>query len=215
MTPTEIAEQLALTGLCVCPNFLDVEGLRSTFEDFNRVHAAAQFHRAGVGRPRKLSGSRLDVMNSIRRDETFWLNPSNCTTAQKVLLERCDDLKVALNRTLYLGLSEFEGHYAAYPEGGFYQRHLDSFADPTRSAHDHSRMVSIVLYLNSGWKPTDGGQLRIYKSDEPVDGSDARIDVDPVGGTLVCFMSRDSEHEVLPSHTVRRSFAGWFSRKES
>jgi SM-20-related protein len=47
------------------------------------------------------------------------------------------------------------------------------------------------------------GELRIY------DG-DAHTDVDPIGGTMACFLSRVSEHEVMESHTERFSLAGWF-----
>lgn len=51
----------------------------------------------------------------------------------------------------------------------------------------------------------DGGRLRVY-------GGGSHVDVDPGGGTLVCFLSEEKEHEVLPSHAPRISFAGWFKR---
>ena len=65
-----------------------------------------------------------------------------------------------------------------------------------------------MLYLNRDWKPEDGGRLRIY-------GETSHTDIDPVGGTLVCFMSRESEHEVLESFAGRCSFTGWFKVNRS
>ena len=67
------------------------------------------------------------------------------------------------------------------------------------------RVVSCVLYLNDGWKASDGGALRIYCDD------DVR-EVMPVGGTLVCFLSERFEHEVLPATRERLSITGWFRR---
>ena len=34
----------------------------------------------------------------------------------------------------------------------------------------------------------------------------------PVGGTLVCFLSAETGHEVLLCHAARLSFTGWFKR---
>lgn len=82
-------------------------------------------------------------------------------------------------------------------KGAFYRRHLDRFHK------DDSRLVSFVLYLNQDWKAADGGRLRIYQED-------SHTDIDPVRGTMVCFMSRESEHEVMESFASRYSFTGWF-----
>lgn len=38
-----------------------------------------------------------------------------------------DGLRQQLNRALYLGLNNYEAHYAAYQAGGFYKKHLDLF----------------------------------------------------------------------------------------
>ena len=36
------------------------------------------------------------------------------------------------------------------------------------------------------------------------------IDVQPLGGTLVCFLAERFEHEVLPARRERLSVTGWF-----
>jgi SM-20-related protein len=193
-TETEIAEQLGSAGLCVWPNFLSPSEIENIRSDFNLVYASGGFHQAAVGQ-----GSNQEIRELVRNDETFWLEPRASDAVQTALLDRCKLLKTAFNQTLFLGLNEFEGHYAAYAAGGFYRRHLDSFVG------DPSRIVSLVIYLNEAWKTGDGGELRIHS------GGSYR-DIEPIAGTLVCFISAETEHEVLTSRVARCSFAGWFKR---
>ena len=60
-----------------------------------------------------------------------------------------------LNREAFLGLFELEMHYAWYPPGAGYARHIDQ---PHGSGQ---RRVSLVLYLNRRWRAGDGGELKI------------------------------------------------------
>ena len=187
-----IAEQLGKTGLCVWPAFLSPALLVAVRSDLQGIQENHEFHRAGTGKGSSKSGG-----DGVRRDETFWLERAASNPVQSQLWGLLDQLKQALNRTLFLGITDFEGHYAAYPAGGFYKRHLDTFRQ------DDARIVSFVLYLNEAWIPAQGGQLRVYSADE-------FTDVQPDGGTLACFLSRESEHEVLPCYATRLSFTGWF-----
>lgn len=198
-----IASKLGKTGLCVHPCFLTEAELADVRIDFQASQSTNRFSRAGVGQ-----GEHRELVPSVRTDQTLWLDASHPTRAEAMLLAKFAELQMSFNRNLYLGITEFEGHYARYTKGGFYKRHRDAFADPNRSSHSHERIVSVVLYLNMSWQPSDGGRLRIYHGDE-------HIDIDPIGGTLVCFTSRDTEHEVLPSLAARESFAGWYSRSET
>src|SRR5690554_1726629 len=77
-------------------------------------------------------------------------------------------LRLILNRTLLLGLDNYETHYALYPPGAGYSRHLDRFKD------NPLRTVSVVLYLNSQWQPGDGGELRLHLPEGSVDGAPRR-----------------------------------------
>ena len=106
-----------------------------------------------------------------------------------------------MNRRLFLGLEDFESHFALYPPGAFYLRHLDRFRD------DDRRMVSAVVYLNQGWLPEHGGHLRMY-----LDGN-VDYDVLPIGGCLVVFLSGEIPHEVMPATRDRLSLTGWFRRR--
>jgi SM-20-related protein len=112
-----------------------------------------------------------------------------------------EELRRACNRTLTLGLFEFECHYALYPPGASYSRHRDRFRD------DDARVLSCVLYLNEDWRSGDGGALRLH-----LDHKDP-LDIAPVGGTLVAFLSGAFDHEVLPARRARIALAGWFRRR--
>ena len=101
-----------------------------------------------------------------------------------------------INRSLYLSLKDYEIHMTVYPVGSFYRRHLDQFKK------DDHRKLSVICYLNEGWEEEHGGQLRIYRTNGP-------LDILPVAGRLVCFRSDQLEHEVLPATRERLSVTGW------
>jgi SM-20-related protein len=192
-----IATELGDAGRCIVPNFLAPNLQAELRTDVDNAISDGRFARAGTGR-----SSRHAVHDDVRRDDVYWPDRDNANPAQMGLWQQTDNLMRAFNRTLYLGLSHFEGHYAAYPAGGFYRRHRDCFAG------DDTRVVSLILYLNRDWQRSDGGALRLHEND-------SYIDIEPRGGTLVCFLSRELEHEVLESHTARFSFAGWFKVRSS
>ena len=119
-----------------------------------------------------------------------------------VVLQRLEGLRVAINRSLFLGLFDLEMHFAVYPPGAGYQRHLDRFRD------DDRRSVTVILYLNEHWTREDGGLLRFWPEPES-----APLDIVPCGGTLVSFLSDRFWHEVLPARRERMSLTGWFRRR--
>lgn len=123
--------------------------------------------------------------------------------AQRACQDRFEQMRLALNRSLQLGLFEFESHFARYPAGAFYARHLDQFHDDSR------RILSCVLYLNESWMAQDRGELRIYLNGDGMEF----VDVLPQGGRLVVFLSGRFAHEVLPATRERLSIAGWFNSR--
>jgi SM-20-related protein len=155
------------------------------------------FHRAGTGK-----GKGLEIREEIRRDQVMWLLPGGCSPEQGVYLEMLERLRLALNERFFLGLFEFEGHFAIYPDGGFYKAHLD------RHSGSSERIVTVILYLNPDWKAGDGGELKLWTL--PGDRDGEFILVEPRMGTLVCFISGDFWHEVLPTTKARMSITGWF-----
>ncbi|MCY1283166.1 2OG-Fe(II) oxygenase superfamily protein [compost metagenome] len=153
---------------------------------------------AAVGR-----GAGQQVREGVRGDRIEWLEAGQSAAVDRYLA-LMDGLRQALNQGLYLGLEDFESHFACYPPGAFYQRHLDRFRD------DDRRTVSALVYLNQDWRPEHGGALRLYL--EQADGERAH-DLAPLGGSLVVFLSAELPHEVLPASRERLSLAGWFRRR--
>lgn len=150
---------------------------------------------AGVGR-----GSALAVREAIRGDQIQWLEAGQQQACDRYLAAM-DELRQALNQAFYLGLADYESHFALYPPGAFYQKHLDRFRD------DDRRTLSAVFYLNENWQAEQGGALRIYPQDA------AALDLPPEAGSLVLFMSAELPHEVLPASRERLSLTGWFRRR--
>jgi SM-20-related protein len=188
------AEGLLEHGWWVGENALDAELVGALRTDLHELMAADRLERAGIGRDRDFHLDR-----EVRSDRVFWLNRKRPVQSQ--FLDRMERLRLALNRSLFLGLFEFEAHYAHYPPGGHYDKHYDSFRGSA------NRLVSAVTYLTENWQPGDGGELVIY------DGKDEErvlTTVEPRGGTFVLFLSEEIPHEVVQSHTDRTSIAGWF-----
>ena len=67
-----------------------------------------------------------------------------------------------------------------------------------------------ILYLNQNWLAEHGGELRLYLNHDDNLKSTAFIDVLPVTGRLVIFLSDIFYHEVLPATRDRMSLTGWF-----
>ena len=165
-------------------------------------HACEQggFRRAGVGR-----GKDLEVRDEIRGDQVLWLQPGDASVEQAIYLAKLETLRLALNQRFFLGLFEFEGHFAIYPEGAFYKPHLD------RHAGTGDRIVTAILYLNPDWQAGDGGELKLWTTSGEKTGDFELIE--PRMGTLVCFTAGDFWHEVLPAKKTRMSITGWFRQR--
>jgi SM-20-related protein len=154
---------------------------------------------AGIGR-----GQQHLLRKDIRGDAIHWLDRESA--AQRRYLDAMSELQQALNHALFLGLFEYEAHFAHYPPGAFYQRHLDSFRGRA------NRVISTVGYLTPDWPSDGGGEMVIYHPDDP---SQEVARVIPEAGTFACFLSETIPHEVLPTRCPRTSIAGWFRRNAS
>jgi len=190
-----IVDDIATRGWSQQNIFLPERLTRELAAECRKRAAEGELTPAGVGR-----GTGQEVREGIRGDHIQWLEPGQAEPCD-AYLNLMDSLRQALNRGLFLGLEEFESHFALYPPGAFYLKHLDRFRD------DDARTVSAVLYLNDAWLPEHGGQLRMYLEGE------TSYDVQPTGGCLVVFLSGDMPHEVLPATRERLSLTGWFRRR--
>lgn len=152
--------------------------------------------RAGIGR-----GDEHKLARDIRRDQIKWI--TGTSPAQFQYLALMQTLQQEINRALFLGLFEYECHYALYNQGDFYLKHMDAFQGQA------NRIITTVLYLNPDWQADYGGELLVYEGC----GDDKDIlmaKVLPKIGKLVVFMSEHIPHQVAVTHQARASIAGWF-----
>ncbi len=145
------------------------------------------------------------IARSIRGDFILWLNEAQAGPAEKEFFNKINDFVNYLNRTCFMGILHKEFHYALYPEGTFYKRHLDTFQN------DDRRKLSMVCYLNEqDWQPEFGGELVIYTQEN---GLEVPKTIYPFPGRMVIFESQLLEHEVKPVKTERLSITGWLKTR--
>lgn len=185
-------------GYFVWDEFLTPDECQSVLKDFEKLHSSNQFSQSGTA---AVNGKRV-IREDVRKDQSRWLDPLDLSPEQMIFWNRLEEIKTALNEKFYMGLRELEGHYSLYKPDGFYLPHLD------RLSSSDERVISMILYFNQDWKSEDGGELRLHLTQPEVH----QIDVSPVAGRLVCFLSAEILHEVLETQVDRRSFAGWWRR---
>lgn len=188
---TRIGRDLLREGLVVQDEFLTRRRIDALIRCAEKRRERGEFKPAQVG-----SGEQRRLRGDIRGDTTCWM-AEPLFEVERALAADLEQLRQDLNREGYLGLFDLEVHYAHYPAGAGYARHVD------QPQGRGQRCVSIIVYLNPSWKPGLGGALRLF---------DARRhrDIEPIGGRLVCFMTEGREHSVLTTACDRWSISGWF-----
>lgn len=194
-----IVDALVEQGWYVGQDVINLELCQALHRELSHMAEHDALEEAGVGR-----GRQHHLRKDIRGDAIHWLDRES--EAQRHYLNAMGELQQLLNQVLFLGLFEYEAHFAHYPPGAFYQRHLDSFRGRA------NRVISTVGYLNPHWPSDGGGEMVIYHPDDP---SQEVARVIPEAGTFACFLSETIPHEVLPTHHSRSSIAGWFRRNAS
>lgn len=188
-----LAARLLADGVAVHDGYLPPVRSRALTACGELRRARGEFGPARVGADR-----RWRRREEIRGDLTCWFGDS-LFEEERALLKDLDQLRLDLNRLGFLGLFDLELHYAWYPPGAGYARHMDQLQGRDQ------RMVSVIVYLNEAWEPGAGGELRLF-------GGGA-LDIEPVAGRLACFLTEGREHEVLPTARDRLSVSGWFRRR--
>ena len=163
---------------------------------------AHEHYEQGLFRGAKI-GRTLETHqnNTIRTDEILWLEGNETNPAIRTFLEQIQHLAQLLNQSLFLGLNEFETHFASYQPGTYYKRHIDQFAT------QKTRKVSFVYYLNQDWREEYGGELTLYNKE-----NELLHKVLPQENRFICFNS-DLPHEVALTHQPRYSITGWLKTR--
>lgn len=189
----KVIEGLMEQKYSIADDFFSNEEVQMLRDSLLRKYKEDTFKKSAIG-----NQSNAKIINEVRGDFILWLDEADASDGEMHFFNKLNDFVNYLNRTCYLGITDKEFHYAVYPPGTFYKRHLDTFQNDSR------RKLSIVCYLNSeDWKPEYGGELCIYFDDKP------SLDIYPLAGRLVIFESQVLEHEVKPVKKERLSITGW------
>jgi len=188
MAIEQLIDAIADKGWYIWDDFLSVEQTQQL-----KDCTSDDWMRARIGR-----NDDIKRATEVRRDKIQWLDLDMGLPVQDYL-ERMESIRREVNRHLFLGLFEYEAHFAQYQVGDFYKKHLDAFRG------NESRKLTTVFYMNEQWSDEKGGELKLY------DLNDQVIDtIAPIAGRLLVFLSEQFPHEVLPAHAERFSIAGWF-----
>lgn len=187
---------IAADGVSIRDQFLAPAQVRALADCAELRRSRGSFTAARIG-----GAGSVQRREEIRGDSLCWIVPP-LLPAEQSLLRRLERLRLELNRAAMLGLFDLELHYARYPPGAAYARHVDQPQGRSQ------RRVSLVLYLNEDWAATAGGELRIF------DAGGGYRDVEPIAGRLVCFLTTGREHAVLPAVRDRLSISGWFRTRD-
>ncbi len=188
----QLIHELCNQGFYIIDGFLESSQCQSLQAMACELYEQGLFRGAKIGL--KLESHQNEV---IRTDEIFWLDEKETHPAIQIFLERIQQLAQILNQSLFLGLHEFETHFAAYQPGTFYKKHIDQFA------MQKTRKISCVYYLNKHWKAEFGGELKLYNSQDQLIEN-----VLPLENRFICFNS-ELPHEVCITHQPRYSITGW------
>lgn len=187
-----LVDQLCSKGYAVIDNFFPKTLYDALSERARIIHNEECYHEAKIG-----ADSQTHSNKNIRTDSICWLSKDSENHAEQNYLEQMSKLAQEFNQTLFLGLNDFETHFALYHPGSFYKKHTDQFQNKK------TRKISCVYYLNQEWEPSFGGLLKLYDLDEKI-----MEEILPLGNRFLCFKS-ELPHEVTASFHQRFSLAGW------
>ncbi|WP_282628716.1 2OG-Fe(II) oxygenase [Empedobacter sedimenti] len=181
--------------------FFSEEETKQLRESIIQQDNSQDFHQAAIG-----NAQNEQIVKSVRGDKIRWIDESQKTATEEVFFSKINHFIDYLNQTCYMGIEESEFHYAIYPIGTFYQKHIDAFKN------DDRRTLSIVLYLNDEeWNDDFGGQLALYLPKD--DGTESELNVLPLAGRLAVFDSKTIPHEVKKVNRPRYSITGWLKTR--
>jgi SM-20-related protein len=196
-----VFDKLANQGYCIIDDFLDPVETKHLASVADQLWNIGSMSQAGIGKA-------ATHHHTVRGDSIYWLDESDPNVAVQCYFEKMHSLRQLLNQHLFMGIYTLEAHLAYYPVGSHYKKHLDQFKSKI-SGHEQTRLLSAVLYLNEEWEIGNGGELRLY-----LDDAEKYLDITPIGGRLVLFLSGEFWHEVLPATRDRRSLTAWFRSRE-
>jgi SM-20-related protein len=196
----KIIQDIGLNKFSIIDAFFSSEMVSQLRQSLLNKHEEDRFKKAAIG-------NRVNevIVKTIRGDQILWIDESLPNAAEHLFFDQINDLVSYLNTTCFMGILHKEFHYALYPKGTFYKRHIDTFQN------DDRRKLSFVCYLNTeDWKPENGGELVLYLDEN---GIETEKIIYPFPGRIVIFESQIIEHEVKLVETERLSITGWLKTR--
>ena len=195
-----IIDDITHQKYCIIDHFFD-----DTEVDFLRASLLEKYEEDAF--KKAAIGNKFDevIAKSIRGDVILWMDEARANPSESLFFNKINHLVNYLNKTCFMGILHKEFHYAIYPKGTFYKRHLDTFKN------DDRRKLSFVCYLNhEDWQPENGGELVLYLDENKPENDKI---IYPLPGRVVIFESQIIEHEVKPVNTKRLSITGWLKTR--
>jgi len=179
-------------------------------------------------------GKYVDVqqqkMTGYRKDRIGWFTLESLDREKQpglvALFKKMISIPFELNKKCSLYL-QAGGNFqlSVYPKDSYYKKHIDGGYDDI----NNGRKITAVYYPNHSWSSGNGGELKIFKrrlnhfqlaklkkeaeekgEPEPQVPEDVAEEVmDPSGGRLLLFRSRDMAHEVLLANKKRYAVSFW------
>jgi SM-20-related protein len=193
---TQIEDEICEKGFHIIDNFLEPQDFALLSAKAELMHSQGQFKGAKIGHH-----IAANQNTDIRRDKICWLDDDSSDRAINAYFNKIRAIADRLNQTLFLGLVDFETHFAIYQPGSFYKKHVDQFIST------QERRISCVYYLNESWQEDYAGQLKLFDKNDQL-----LAKVLPQGNRFICFNS-DLPHEVCETKHPRYSIAGWMKTR--
>ena len=139
----QLIDALSTQGYFVWDDFLtqeEVVALRDCIPE--------NWKKARIGR-----NDEVTRESTIRSDKIQWVRRDMGQPAS-LFLDKMEQIRLAANQAFFLGLFEYEAHFAKYEKGDFYQKHLDCFKG------NENRRLTTVFYMNDEWTEEDAGAFQ-------------------------------------------------------
>jgi SM-20-related protein len=192
-----IISDLITKKYSIVDDFFTLEEVSTLRESLLIKYEEDSFKKSAIG-----NYTNQEIDKTIRGDFILWIDEKKEEPTEQLFFAKVNSLVSYLNKTCFLGILTKEFHYAVYPTGTFYKRHLDTFQN------DDRRKLSMVFYLNEdGWLPEFGGELTLYLDE-------GHKTILPLPGRVVIFESQVIEHEVKRVMANERlSITGWLKTR--
>lgn len=190
-----IFDQLAEQNWAQSRDLFAPDFCRLLAQECQKLHDQGALQKASIGH-----GPSKATHAEIRGDYTLWFDAQTATALQSEFLSFLETLLLQLNQSFFLSLKSFETHFALYPPGAGYDKHIDNHRG------SGARKITFILYLNEHWQKGHGGELSLYHPDQE---NVLLAQVEPRLGTFVVFRSELFPHQVEKSFQPRLSITGW------